>query len=144
MTPDGEVRPVVEVLAAHADADVAVLRVEGEGFTALPLRSGVRPGEPVHVLSHPDSAFWYFSSGNVARRTIRRERRRAPVEMLEITADYARGSSGGPVVDSTGAVVGVAQATNSVYYDERGDAQENLQMVFKYVVPSEAILELVR
>lgn len=144
MTTDGEVHPVVEVLAAHSDADVALLRVEGEGFTALPLRAGIRPGEPVHVLSHPDSAFWYFSSGNVARRTIRQARRRAPVEMLEITADYARGSSGGPVVDATGAVVAVVQATNSVYYDERGDTQDNLQMVFKYVVPAEAILELVR
>jgi len=144
MTTDGEVHPVVEVLAAHADADVALLRVEGEGLPALPLRSGVRPGETVHVLSHPDSAFWYFSTGNVARRTIRKERRREPIEMLEITADYARGSSGGPVVDATGAVVGVVQATNSVYYDERGDAQENLQMVFKYVVPAEAVLELLR
>jgi serine protease Do len=144
MTVDGAVHPVVEVLAADDVADVVVLRVAGSGFTALPLRSGIRTGEAVHVLSHPDSAFWYFTSGVVARRYAARPQAGRSVDVLDITADFARGSSGGPVIDATGAVVGVVRATDSVYYVERNDEQSNLQMVFKRSVPVEAVIALTR
>lgn len=144
MTVDGAIHPVVEVLAADEASDVVLLRVDADGLPALPLRPGLAPGEAVHVLSHPDSAFWYFTSGVLARRFPFRHQSGKTVEMLDVTADFARGSSGGAVVDSTGAVVGIVRSTDSVYYTEENGRQRDLQMVFKRCTPIEAVLGLVR
>jgi hypothetical protein len=144
MTEGGDVLPVVEVLAADRAADVALLRVDGELPPPLPLRPGVRPGATVHVLSHPNAAFYYFSSGVLARRFPFRPEAGRSVEQLDLTADFARGSSGAPVLDAHGAVVGVVRATDSIYYTEQADEQRDLQMVFKRATPIEAVLDLAR
>jgi S1-C subfamily serine protease len=64
--------------------------------------------------------------------------------MMSITADYARGSSGSPVLDDSGAVVGMVADTRSIYYTIDHGAQQNLQMVVKECVPSASILKLFR
>jgi S1-C subfamily serine protease len=60
---------------------------------------------------------------------------------MAITADYAKGSSGAPVLDDTGSVVGIVSATNSIYYTP---PQKNLQMVIKSCIPVDAIWKLLR
>ena len=65
---------------------------------------------------------------------------------MSITADYAKGSSGGPVVDDAGHVVGMVSTTESIYYGSRAndpkDPKGPLQMVVKNCVPVEAIRHL--
>src|SRR5690606_27649974 len=91
MTADGRVHPVREVLASSAVDDVAIIKLDGEGFTPLPLSTNAPVGADIFVISHPDRRFFTFSKGMVARYgTIHRER--TETSMLEITADYARGS----------------------------------------------------
>ena len=63
--------------------------------------------------------------------------------MIGITADFARGSSGAPVLNEAGAVVAVAQSTRSIYYDEKEGRPENLQMVVKQCVPARYVRELI-
>lgn len=137
---EGTVHPVVEVLAADAGADLAIVRLGGEGPfpEPLPIAPSIPVGGDVFVLGHPDEHFFFLSKGIVARRV--QVGRLRGGERLEITADFARGSSGAPIVDRWGRVVGVVVATHSVYYDE--DPDENLQMVFKYAAPSSALLRL--
>ena len=114
-----------------------------DGFTdnEVYLRTAIDVGDPVWVISHPASTFYYLSHGIVGRRFVQ-SRRGREIELLDITADYARGSSGAPVLDATGAVVGVVRSTRSIYYEEDDGQQKNLQMVFKHCVPARAVKEL--
>ncbi len=142
MAGDGRMSAVTELLATDPVADIAILRCEGTGFTALPLSADAPDGSPVGVWSHPSNRFFCLSAGIVARRfVLRKQAGRA--EALAITADYARGSSGGPVFDDRGNVVGMVASTDSVYYDEENGQQKNLQMVFKNCVSARSILALI-
>ncbi len=138
---DGEVWPVTEILAADKASDVAVFRVKGEGFQRLALGAAAEVGDKVRVISHPNQEFFLQTSGEVARYHVARGRKDKDGHvMMSITADYARGSSGGPVLNAAGEVVGMVSSTESIYYDKTKDGdQENLQMVVKNTVPVEAV-----
>jgi len=143
MTSDGVVHAVKEVLAASPVTDVAIVQLEGTGFTPLPVVAQMPVGSDIFVLSHPDRCFFTLTRGIVSRYgTIMRERRRVP--MLQITAQYAKGSSGGPVLSTAGEVVGMVSSTSSIYYNEDHGKQENLQMVLNRCVPAAHILDLIK
>ena len=143
MTSDGKVHVVTEVLAADAAEDVAVLQLDGEGFTPIPLGGTAPVGTPVTVIGHPHNHFWSLTAGHVSRYAVAvREKRR--VTRLIITADYAQGSSGSPILDDRGAVIGIAASTHSVHAGGHGDEKtSNLQMVVKECVGVEALRRLV-
>ena len=144
MTASGEIYPVREVLAADPKHDVAVLRLAGRGFSALPLGRDPLPGERVRVLSHPDGRFYSLSAGIVSRTYLRRGKQ-GPAPMIEVTAAFAKGSSGAPVVDPSGAVVGIASNTHSIYYVDDKKAhgkKQNLQMVLRRASPVSALRRL--
>jgi S1-C subfamily serine protease len=63
---------------------------------------------------------------------------------MSITADYAKGSSGGPALDASGAVVGIASSTQSIYYGSEKPEQGPLQMVVKNCVPVAALRAMVK
>lgn len=142
-THDGRVVPVLEVLAANERDDVAILRLGGdEPFTALPLARDAEVGERVHAITHPNGRFYTYTSGEVSRFFLEPRRQGPGVRRMQITADYAKGSSGGPILNDAGQVVGMVTTTSSVYYNEQNGVQENLQMVFHNCVPYESILDL--
>jgi serine protease Do len=145
MTSDGQVWPVREVLAADRDGDAVLVRGDfPEGARrGLDLAATVEDGAPVRVLSHPDGRFYSWSEGIVARR------HRAPAEdgmekrvWLTITADYGAGSSGAPVLDANGDVVGMVSSTAVLLADsgeEMEPAPEDVQMIFRDCVSLETI-----
>ena len=140
LTRDGHVLPVREVLAADALEDLAILQLdlpEGLLLPSLPLAAEPAPvGGAVGVMSHPDERFYLFTMGFVGRHTVWRERGGAE-HFMSITADFAKGSRGCPVLDERGAVVGVVNNTESIYYDDDGKKrQTDLQMVVKNATPS--------
>ncbi len=143
MTSDGKVHAVTEVLAADAAEDVAVLQIDGEGFTPIPLGETAPAGTPVTVIGHPHNHFWSLTVGHVSRYAVAvKEKRR--VSRLIITADYAQGSSGSPVLNDRGAVIGIAASTHSVHAEGHGEEKApNLQMVVKECVAVEALRRLV-
>lgn len=146
MSLAGEFFPVKEVLAASSREDVAILRLDGRTFTPLPLLADKPVGSAVAVLSHPDTSFFSLTEGIISRYSVERVSRRDSRRRhsLVITADYAKGSSGAPVFDNCGNVVGVAASTQSVYYDEDHGRHDDLQQVFKYCVPAGCVLDLIR
>lgn len=146
MTGDGRVAPVVEVLAADKDADLAILRARGKGFTPLPVSTNpvdAPLGGKVRVFSHPDRHFFVLSEGIISRKFIDRQRRARPRSMLGITADFAKGSSGAPVFNEFGAVVGSVNNTQSTYYNVKDGVKDNLQMVFKNTVSLQHLKDLI-
>jgi serine protease Do len=134
VTEDGRVYAVREVLAADQGADAAILLTDARNLKPIPLATGAATGSPVTCISHPDGRFYMLTTGVISRRYRERGELR-----LSITADYAKGSSGGPILDEAGNAVAMVASTESIYYDERDGIAENLQMVVKQCVPAEAI-----
>lgn len=138
-TSDGENYPVIEVLSSSETNDLAILRLDTNEkiLPFLPLGNLAEVGTKVFALSHPDNMFYYFSEGIVARNYMDR---RTQKHRMAITADYARGSSGGPIVDKYGNLVGTITSSQSIYYGAK--EQSNLQMVIKKTIPIIALKRL--
>jgi serine protease Do len=99
-----------EVLAADVDDDLAVVRVATEGATPVTwAEAGPRLGAAVFALGAPRAgAPGRVTVGFVSdlERPFRGPRGRRLLG-VEHTAPRGRGSSGGPIVDSAGRVVGI-------------------------------------
>lgn len=114
VTEEGKVFPVTEIIASSNRADTCLIKVPGLMLPALPLRVGVRPGEAVWCMSHPDGFSFMFTGGQVAR--ISRDRydeKHQPVLHVEVTAEYCPGSSGGAVTDAEGNVIAQVSSINN-------------------------------
>lgn len=122
---DGHVFPVLEVLAADARTDVAILRTGALKATPLPLRVDVVPGETCWVFSDPMGARGVFSSGIVHRFVLAPPLDGAgePVVAVEVGADWAPGSSGSAVLDECGNAIGHV-ASIKAQLEEPEDAGE--------------------
>ncbi len=152
-TEDGRVFPVTQVLASSAGDDVCIFKADlgGQRVEPLPLAPKSQdPGGAVYVLSHPAGQHYVFTSGIVSRyaqvpteQSLRSGNGGSTVRMC-ITADYAKGSSGGPILNAKGEVVGMVSSTGSIYYDDQNGKQENLQMVMKFCVPLPLIRQLIQ
>ncbi|WP_411847188.1 serine protease [Roseibacillus persicicus] len=142
----GEVYPVEEIVLADESNDIAILRVKATGLKVLPLaKEPAAVGDRVHCVSHPDRHFYSYTGGEVSRyyyhRKPKKEGDRVP--FMAITADYARGSSGGPILNEKNEVVGMVSNTSNIYYGKKGQKAENvLQMVMKNCVPAFKIKDL--
>ncbi len=143
MTLDGRCLPIREVLASDAARDVVIFRVDPEGLAPLPLSPREPVGRPVSVIAHPSGDLYTFTQGAVSRYALRAtEPGAAPMEWMCVTADFAVGSSGGPVLNRQGSVVGMVARTQTINANPKGEAPST-QMVVKMTIPSEAILSLV-
>jgi S1-C subfamily serine protease len=150
MTFDGKVYPVATIHAADREGDAAILGIDlGDGaLPTLSLARGVRTGEAVRVVGHPDGRFYSLTEGIVSRvfteATSDSQGRRT---WVSITADYGSGSSGAPVLNDAGEVVAVVSSTAALLADREEDAKpaaEDVQMVFKDCVSPETIRRLLR
>ncbi len=117
----GDVFPMIDILACDKKADIAIVRVAGTGFTPLPVATQpAEIGAWVGLLSHPGNQPFTFTQGAVTRYAKNFGGLDAIGERwMGITADYGGGSSGGPVVNRFGAVVGMACMTSNI--DHEGD-----------------------
>ena len=140
---EGEVYPVTEILLADKANDVAIFRAEVEGLTPLPMAAeAAEVGEEISCLSHPNQRFFNHTYGEVARYHFKRTRK-TKVPQMSITADYAMGSSGGPILNEKNEVVGMVASTFNIYTPTKNkERKQNLQMVVKNCVPGFVIQEL--
>ncbi|MDP7286601.1 MAG: serine protease, partial [Phycisphaerae bacterium] len=144
MTHAGKLYPVKEVLAASRADDAVILQLDtgGDKLTSLPLAPNTPVGSEVTLISHPKHRFYSLTAGVISRYS-RHRSKRGMMNTVTITADFARGSSGGPICDPYGNATAMVASTSSVYYTETKTVQKNLQMVFKQCVPAASILKLV-
>ena len=137
----GRIYAVQKVLSASKVDDLVVLKLREAELTPLPIGSSATVGSDAWVLSHPDRRLYTLTKGMVSRYNAFRENNKN-VRRMSITADYAKGSSGAPVLNNNGEVIGVVSSTNSIYYNKVKGREENLQMVVKNCIPINALRRL--
>jgi S1-C subfamily serine protease len=120
---DGREMAVLRILADDPAHDIAVIQVEGSGYAPLPIgdTAALHVGDDVVVVGSPLGLSTTVSTGIVAavrEEGLSKEGRFAnddDKEMvaawgLQITAPVSHGSSGSPILNAAGEVVGVAVA----------------------------------
>jgi len=107
--PDGAFFPVDGVLTSDKGRDVAIIKAHGNDFRTLTLGDSDRlqVGEEVVAIGSPLSLESTVSNGIVsAIRTVEDE----GGKFVQITAPISPGSSGGPLFNMAGEVVGITAA----------------------------------
>src|SRR3954471_354548 len=104
-------RVEAETFTADLDAGLALLEVDTGDAPAVQLADGERPGlgAPVVALADPGGRGLRATLGFVttAQRSIRGARGRRIAGAIEHSAPLPRGSSGGPLTDADGHVLGL-------------------------------------
>ena len=144
MDAEGTVYGVEKVLAANRAADLVILKLRDAKLIPMSLGKPANVGADVWVISHPNRKLYTMTKGTVSRYHMIFKNGQKPGRRMSITADYAKGSSGAPVFNHKGQVVGVVSATSSIYYSIENGKKENLQMVVKNCIPVESIHELIQ
>jgi hypothetical protein len=108
---DGRELDVVDVIATSTDHDLALVRVQASDLPTLPLgdSDAIRPGDPIVAIGNPMGLENTVSNGLVSARRQVDEGDNA-FEVLQVSAPIAPGSSGGPLFNERGEVIGIATA----------------------------------
>jgi S1-C subfamily serine protease len=145
ITADGVIAGVTEVLAANQVEDWALIRIPELKLKPLPLKGNVSVGSEVFLVSHPNEHFFSFGKGNVARygkgKTLSAQGEKkgkqslGVTEWLEITAEFGKGASGGPVMDACGNVVGLISRVEGAKIADSNEDHNLGRMIFKQCTP---------
>ncbi len=111
---ESEVVPVTAVLADDAAMDAIVLRVGATDLHPLPLGGDVQVGDSVWCLSDPRGERGYFSAG-IVNRLVARTANEARQERINVSTDWAPGSSGAAILDNAGNVIGHVATIRALY-----------------------------
>ncbi|MGL6209956.1 MAG: S1C family serine protease [Paracoccaceae bacterium] len=98
-------RQIARVIARDAVRDVAVLEVE-DGGSGLPLAGSIDIGTPVWALGAPLGLEFSVTAGQVSALA-RQVEVSVPLRLIQHDAAVNPGSSGGPLVDAAGHLVGM-------------------------------------
>jgi len=143
MSRDGRCFPIREILAADREQDIAIVRIDARGLPRLPVEIREPVGKPISVIAHPNGDLFTFTQGHVSRYMKRAmESEGSPLNWMCVTADFAIGSSGGPVLNEHGSVVAMVARTHTINADPRSESPTT-QMVVKMTIPAESILALI-
>jgi S1-C subfamily serine protease len=118
--------PVAGAVALDKQHDLVLLKITGSTSTPLELADpeAVAIGDRVFTVGSPRGYEGTFSDGIVSGI-----RTSGVAQLLQITSPIARGSSGGPVVNVRGRVVGVTVAL------VEGEQNLNFALPISYVMP---------
>ena len=134
----GHVYPVTQIHAIDDKMDLAIFKIDSKKpLKPIKLSASNAPiSHDVNLISHPFGEYYTYSYGKVTRYYI------SPAKNSlrgSISADFALGSSGAPVMDKNGRVVGVVSSTFALFA-----AENEAQMVVKQIVPVSEIYQLVK
>ena len=142
MTHDQQVLPVTEILACSPTNDCALIRVAGLRLRPLPLRANAPVGTAVNVIGHPERRFYTLTRGLVSRYYKPRAGGNEPGSLwMQITAEFAKGASGAPVLDDTGNATGIA-ARRTTFFNATKDHRD-VEIIFQLCVPARNVLDLI-
>ena len=97
-----------EVVRSNARRDVALVKVEARGRSALVLRSGpVRQGEPVYAIGSP---LGEALQNTMTRGIVSATRVIDGQPIIQSDVAVTHGNSGGPLLDEKGRVIGMTES----------------------------------
>jgi serine protease Do len=108
-TFSGKMVNIQRVIASDASADLALLQTDTPCPRVTPLEvdySTPVEGEPITVVSNPQGSHWKTTQGQIGTTWEFQDSGRR----IQINASVLPGSSGGPVVNQNGRVIGIAVA----------------------------------
>jgi serine protease Do len=142
-TSSGKLYPITAILSYNKTADIALFKIDthSDRLNAFPVGEDLAAGAKVHTITNPQGYSYYYTTGVVARNVCT-DTADPFTNRTEITADYAKGSSGGPIFDDYGNLVAMVSTTYSIYYSDR--PQTNFQMAVKQTIPLSSILRLIK
>ena len=86
----GKAHRIVEVLAGSKERDIALIRVEGQGFPAVKIAAAAPPaGDDLRMMHHSELRFFTYDRGYVMRYTMVGKQ-----PWMQVSAEYAPGGSG--------------------------------------------------
>lgn len=132
LTYDHRFFEIREFLAGSPSDDLALIRVDGDDLSAIPLAErDASVGSGLLAITHPESHYFSMTFGQTTRY-FQKTRHAMPSLRMGVTADFSEGSSGGPLLDSYGNVVGVVSAI----------AGNHSQMLHREAVPVSSLRRL--
>lgn len=107
--PDGAVYNVKGVYDYNIGQDIALIQIDGEGFDFLPIGDSrsIVAGQTVFAIGSPDGLDNTISQGIVSNIS----RYVDGTNYIQFTAPISSGSSGGALIDESGAVIGITSAS---------------------------------
>jgi len=139
MDTEKNIYPVLEVLAASKHDDLSIFKIDTKGhkMKALPLGNQQEVGSSVNLISHPDQRLYRYSQGCINRTYLKPGTAKL---RQSISADFASGSSGAPILDDCGNVIGVVAGTQNITY---GPKEGIYQMTINEMIPVSRLRELI-
>ena len=166
---------ISEVLASNRALDTSIVRIKDARLTPLPLGQDVTPGDTVVCFSDPMGRRGYYSQGMVNRfvkRPFLKKREVEPAEngatftsatgtastkapapespiWMEVSTDWAPGSSGSAVLDACGNAVAHVSEIEPILEDARPNAKRSearsrgTLMIFHDAITAGSVLNLI-
>ncbi|MBL9133936.1 MAG: redoxin domain-containing protein [Verrucomicrobiaceae bacterium] len=139
---DNEIFTTTAILGADAKSDAALVRVVAGGLKPLPLRADVDLGEPAYCFSDPLKHRGYFSAGIVNRLYSIDATDGASSQRLNVSTDWAQGSSGSAVLDEYGNVIGHVARIQT--FNSNPAPSTGTTLVMHEAIPAKTVLNLVK
>jgi len=145
MMPDGGIHPVTNVLAAAKAVDCAIVQVAAGDtvFVPLPLAPDPDITSNVRLIHGPNRRFSTYHEGLVTRFYLK-ERHGKKVPRMSTSVAHSSGSSGSPMFDERGNVVGMICGNVYFTYARKSDRSPLTEMVLRECVPSSSIQKLLK
>lgn len=139
---DNEIFATIAILGTDAKADAALIRVSAGGLKPLPLRADVELGEPAYCFSDPLKHRGYFSAGIVNRLYSLDSTEGAASQRLNVSTDWAQGSSGSAVLDEYGNVIGHVARIQT--FNSNPAPSNGTTLVLHEAIPAKTVLNLIK
>ncbi|WP_035608166.1 serine protease [Haloferula sp. BvORR071] len=146
-----KVYAVNRVLASSEELDAALLQIEGSELEPLPLQDQIVPGDAAFLYSEPFGHAGYFSTGMVNRFYWKSGDAGDAMKLedaarlrLNVTTDWAPGSSGAAVIDACGNAIGHVSRIETRGGEAKGKEASQTMITFREAVPARGVLLLLK